>query len=88
MFKYHIVRLKHKHTLQQTQHTGHVLPLAPGRRMLVQTSVEAEMWLNTAANAQSTNSPIIVQSSLTTEEDPELFFLDVQVVASAEVMTI
>lgn len=88
MSKYHIVRLKHEHTLQQTQHTRHVLPLAPGRRVLVQTSVEAEMWLNTA-KAQSTNSPIIVQSSLTTEEDPGVgFFWMRRLLPVPKVMTV
>lgn len=64
-------KTKHTETHRQT-HMGHALPLAPGRRVLVQTSVEAEMQFNTAAKTQSTNSPIICQSSLTTKEDPDL----------------
>lgn len=48
------------------------LPLAPGRRLLVQTSVEAGTELTRAANTKSSSGPIMVRSSPSAGETKDL----------------
>lgn len=48
------------------------LPLAPGRRLLVQTSAEAKTQLNRAVNTKSCSGPIMVRSSLSAGETEDL----------------